>query len=148
MTQTELENRLEEWARWVQGGAIPAKLGFSDHAAGFLEHLPGTLGGPTVAMERQMEVESAVGALASAGQGVYDILRQRFERPPMKRYELCAEVLRAEYRAHPAYGDARYENTGNALPKTLKRLGISERTYYRKLELGRDYVKRCLTRDK
>ena len=146
MTTTELENRLEEWARWVQGGAIPAKLGYSDHAAGFRERLPGTQGGPPVAMERQMEVESAVGELASAGQGVYDTLRQRFERPPMKRYELCAEVLRAEYRAHPAYGDARYEEPGNALPKTLKRLGVSERTYYRKLELGKTFVFWCLTK--
>lgn len=144
MTPTELENRLEEWARWVQGGAIPANLGFSDHAAGFGEYLCSNPSGPPVAMERQMEIEVAVGELASIGLGVFDQVCKKWTKPPVKRYQLCAEVLRAEYRAHPAYGDARYENSGNALPKTLKRLGISERTYYRKLELGKNFLRSTL----
>lgn len=140
MTPTELENRLEEWARWVQGGAIPARLGFSDHAAGFREYLGGNTSGPSVAMERQMEVEVTVGELASAGQGIFDPVHKKWIQRPVKRYQLCAEVLRAEYRAHPAYGDARYEETGNALPKTLKRLGISKRTYFRKLQVAKSYI--------
>lgn len=140
MSPTELENRLEEWARWVQGGAIPANLGFSDHAAGFREYMGENTSGPPVAMERQMEIEVAVGELASAGQGVFDQVRKKWIRQPIRRYQLCAEVLRAEYRAHPAYGDARYESTGNAMPKTLKRLGTSERTYFRKLKLGKEFI--------
>ncbi|MDB2448961.1 hypothetical protein N9W78_01585 [bacterium] len=131
----------------MQGGAIPANLGFSSHAAGFREYIGGKAGGPPVAMERQMVVEVAVAKLSSTGQGVYDSVRKKWLSRPVTCYQLCAEVLRAEYRAHPAYGDARYEPPGKALPKTLKRLGISKRTYYRKLALSQIFVAQSLGGD-
>lgn len=136
-TEAALNERLEEWAIWVQGGACPANLGYSRIA-------PGTSSGPRqhhqVMMNRQEEVESAVMELYVAGHGMYDSIRGSWISKPQKRLELCAEVLRAEYRAHSAYGDARYETPGNCTDKTLKRLGISRSTYYRKLCLAKDFV--------
>lgn len=66
--------------------------------------------------------------------------RHKWINRPQKRYAKCAEALRAEYRAHPAYGDARFEEVGNDHEKTLKRLGISRSTYHRKLALSHEYL--------
>lgn len=140
MNSTTLEQRLEEWARWVQGGASSAHLGYSDTAAGFTEFRGDSRPGLVVSFERESEVEAAVGQLQVEGHGLRDSVRGKWIRRPVHRYAQCAEVLRAEYRAHPAYGDARHEDTGNASPKTLKRLGISLPTYYRKLALAKHFI--------
>lgn len=137
MTEQALDMLLEEWAIWVQGGACPASLGYSSAA-------PSTGNGPKqnhqVMMIRQEEVEAAVMQLQVAGHGMYDSIRRSWISKPQKRFELCAEVLRAEYRAHPAYGDARHEEPGNGTDKTLRRLGISQSTYYRKLSLAKEFI--------
>jgi len=143
LTATALEQRLEEWAIWVvHGGACPMNLGYPSSA-------PGTAGSGSrqthqVTMTRQEEVEAAVMRLHVAGHGVYDSVREKWICKPQKRLALCAEVLRAEYRAHPAYGDARFEAPGNDNDKTLRRLDISRPTYYRKLNKAKLFVRNQL----
>ncbi len=52
----------------------------------------------------------------------------------------CAEILRAEYKSHPAFSDARYKPPGSAVNKTLTQFGVSERTYYAKLCLAKPFI--------
>lgn len=141
ITESALNERLEEWAIWAQGGACPANLGYSSIT-------PSTSSGPRqhhqVMMSRQEEVEAAVMRLHVAGHGMYDSIRSNWISKPQKRLALCAEVIRAEYRAHPAYGDARHEAPGNDTEKTLKRLAISRATYYRKLGLAKEFLIRLI----
>lgn len=87
-----------------------------------------------------MEIEVAVAELQLLGEGVKDEARGIWIRKPNKGDRNCAEVLRAEYKAHPAYGDARYEPPGSSLNKTLIQLGVSQRTYYSKLRLAKAFV--------
>jgi len=143
MTDAALDNRLEHWARWVHGGACPAKLDYAKTAPGFRERT-GQPHGPLLTEDGPEAVEAAVSQLQVKGHGLYDDVRRKWIRKPRKAYAQCAEVLRAEYRAHPAYGDARFEETGNATEKTLARLGISQRTYYRKLALAKDFIREVL----
>lgn len=143
MTEHALHVQLEEWAIWVQSGTPTAKLGYSRTAAGFSDYSRTGQSG-TVLMSRQEEVERAVMKLQIQGQGVYDTSRRQWVQRPEKRYAQCAEVLRAHYRAHPAYGHAQYEEPGNATPKTLHRLGIGQTTYYRKLALAMAFVREVL----
>jgi hypothetical protein len=143
ITEHALQVQLEEWAIWVQSGTPTAKLGYSQYAAGFSGRAPGGQG-DTVLMSRQEEVERAVMQLQIQDHGVYDTTRRQWVQRPEKRYSQCAEVLRAHYRAHPAYGHAAYEEPGNATPKTLHRLGIGQKTYYRKLGLAMAFVRELL----
>lgn len=139
LTATALEQRLEEWAIWVvHGGACPMNLGYPSTAPGSTGF--GSRQSHQLTMTREEEVEAAVMRLQVAGHGVYDSIRGKWITKPQKRFAQCAEVLRAEYRAHPAYGDARYEAPGNDSDRTLKRLGISRPTYYRKLNHARAFV--------
>nr|BDD45204.1 hypothetical protein 10 [Saccharospirillaceae bacterium] len=139
LTKAALEQRLEEWAIWVQGGAVPVNLGYSCTAPGFSDSVGGG-DGHLVTMSRQEAVEAAVMQLQVLGHGVWDSTRHKWIHKPRKRYAKCAEVLRAEYRAHPAYGDARFEEVGNDHEKTLKRLGMSRSTYHRKLALSLEFL--------
>lgn len=139
MTPEQLEERLEEWARWVQGGSAPAQLGYSSTAPGFGDSRAKPLG-QLISSERQMEIEAAVAELQLLGEGIKDEVRGKWIRKPNKGYMNCAEILRAEYKAHPAYGDVRYEPPGSSVHKTLKQLGVSERTYYTKLRLSKSFI--------
>lgn len=143
LTAHSLDHRLEEWAIWVQGGAPAAKLGYSQYAAGFSGQIISSQNG-AVLMTRQEEVEQAVMKLQIQGHGVYDTSRRKWVTRPEKRYAQCAEVIRAHYRAHPAYGDARYEELRISSGKTLHRLGISQATYYRKLDLALAFLTELL----
>lgn len=139
MTPDQLEERLEEWARWVQGGSAPAQLGYGSTSPGFGDSSAKPLG-QLISSERQMEIEAAVAELQLLGQGIKDKARGKWIRKPNKGYMNCAEILRAEYKAHPAYGDARYEPPGTAVDKTLKQVGVSKRTYYSKLRLAKLFI--------
>lgn len=139
MTSVQLEERLEEWARWVQGGSAPAQLGYGSTSPGFGDGSAKPLG-QLISSERQMEIEAAVADLHALGHGIWDGVHSKWVRKPAKRYLHCAEVLRAEYKAHPAFGDARYEPPGTSVNKTLKQLGVSERTYYAKLLLAKAFI--------
>lgn len=66
-----LEQRLEEWAIWVQGGAVPINLGDSSVAPGFGDGVSGG-GDYLVMMSRQEEVEAAVMRLQVLGHGLCD----------------------------------------------------------------------------
>nr|BDD48055.1 hypothetical protein 9 [Pseudomonadaceae bacterium] len=156
MTPESLEMRLEEWARWAQGGMSPANLGYSKVAMGF----SGTRGKVSpdgiIPNERQAEVEAAIARLYVEGHGRRDEVRGKWIQKPNKAYSKCADIIRAHYRAHPAYGDARFEEPGNAVRKTILRLGLMEKggsieqediarnTYYRKLALARGWLLREL----
>lgn len=139
MTPDQLEERLEEWARWVQGGSAPAQLGYGSTSPGFGDSRARPLG-QLISSERQMEVEASVAELQVLGHGIKDETRGIWTRKPNKRYRNCAEVIRAEYKAHPAYGDARYESPGSSMDRTLRQLRVSQRTYYSKLSLAKKYI--------
>ncbi|WP_146171168.1 antiterminator Q family protein [Saccharospirillum sp. MSK14-1] len=115
-----LENRLEEWARWAIGCYSIAGLNYSPVAPGFSESIKSDRT-PVVSDDREMEIERAISALAKIDQ-------------------TAADVIRAEYRAHPKYGHAHYEDSGNDCTRTHKQLGISERTYRTKLDKAQTAV--------
>lgn len=117
ISEAVFEQRLEEWARWTIGPTGMPGLGYSLVCPTFKEGVK-TKGLPTPSCDRELQVEEAVLALA---------VRDR----------MAAEVIRAEYRAKPAYGDARFECPGNASSKTFRQLGIGERTFYNKLAIAK-----------
>lgn len=139
MTPDQLEERLEEWARWVQGGSAPAQLGYGSTSPGFGDS-SAKPHGQLISSERQMEIEAAVAELQLLGEGIKDEVRGKWTRKPNKGYMNCAEILRAEYKAHPSYGDARYESPGSSVGKTLRQIGVSQRTYYSKLRLAKSFI--------
>ncbi|MFQ3232070.1 hypothetical protein [Reinekea sp.] len=120
MNNEQFERRLDEWACYVVGNYSIRGLGYSPVAPGFSEFVKNDRA-PVVSDDREMEIERAVCALAL--------------RDPK-----AAEVIRAEYRAHPKYGDARFEDGGNAKQLTYRQLAISERTYRSKLEKAKDAI--------
>lgn len=120
MTEQMLEQRLEEWARWAQGGMGMPGLYYSPTSPGFQETIKCDRT-PVVSCDREMEVERAVATLS-------------------RRDRMAADVLRAEYRAQQRFGDARYETPGNDTGKTFKRLGIGRTTYYDKLNMTKNAV--------
>jgi hypothetical protein len=120
MSSENLEWRLEEWARWCLKGQVVNGLYYSPASPGFSEFIKNDRA-PLVADDREMEIERAVSTLA-------------------KRDPIAAEVIRAEYRAHPRYGNAHYEDSGNDCKRTHRQIGISERTYRAKLEKARDAI--------
>lgn len=115
-----LEQRLEEWARWAVGGFSMPGIGYSKVAPGFSEYIKHDRA-PVVADDREVEIERAVGQLA-------------------KIDRIAAEVIRAEYHAHPRYGHAHWQDAGNACKRTYRQLGIGERTYRGKLEKAKAAV--------
>lgn len=137
MTPETLEIRLEEWARWVQSGAGKAALGYSPVAAGFGQAIKQeACSAPLIAEDRPAEIEAAVSRLATLGKGIKDG-RGLWLRKPRKRFERLDDVLRAEYRAHPMYGDIRYEGKGEIRESVIKSMGMSKETYYRKVRAAK-----------
>ena len=137
MTPETLEIRLEEWARWVQEGAGKAALGYSPIAAGFGPAIKQeACSAPLIGEDRPAEIESAVSKLAALGKGIKDG-RGIWLRKPRKRFERLDDVLRAEFRAHPMYGDIRYEGKGNLRESVIKSMGMSKETYYRKVRTAK-----------
>jgi hypothetical protein len=120
MNDELLERRLEEWACYVVGGYSIRGLGYSPVAPGFSEFVKSDRA-PLVCADREMEIERAVSDLAQDD-------------------HKAAEVLRAEYRAHRKFGDARFEDAGNAKQITYRQLAISKATYYRKLNKAKNFV--------
>lgn len=122
MTASDVDARLEEWARWCQAGGYGAGLWWKRHAAGLNDFVQSTTGcGLSPTADREEQIELIVGSLAQV-----DLI--------------AAEVLRAEHHAAPRYGSPDYDNVSDSRQKECRRIGIAESTYRKKLETARTTV--------
>lgn len=130
ITDEEFDRRMQSWAIWCQNGQQGAVVGYTSPLASMLSrsgaHGSRVLVGSVMSDDQEQEIERCVMCLAAQ-----DLV--------------AAEVIRAEYKAHPRYGQADGAFSGRETrERTCKQLKISMRTYEGKLQLGRMVIRTAL----
>jgi|SRR5690554_3588833 len=130
LTDEEFDRRMQNWAIWCQNGRRGAYAGYTCPLATMMARTGGhgsrALVGAVLSDDQEQEIERCVMCLAAQ-----DLV--------------AAEVIRAEYKAHPRYGQADGAFSGRETrERTCKQLKISMRTYEGKLQLGRMVIRTSL----
>lgn len=128
LTDEEFDRRMENWAFWCQHGSQGVYTGYASSFA-VVGSRSDRGAPPSMAVlvdDQEQEIERCVMCLAAQ-----DLV--------------AAEVIRAEYKAHPRYGQADGAFSGRETrERTCKQLKISMRTYEGKLQLGRMVIRTSL----